>query len=219
MADVLRKMLVVEDEPLMASLLAESLTSAGFDVEKVHNVADARQIITTFDPDLVLLDISLGDGPTGVHLAHAIHRTSPEIAILVLTKHPDAKTASRDGLDLPPGVGFHRKHLVNDKDYLLDAIEKVLSDKAAEVRQDITEANELAALQPQALSILRLIAEGYNNAEIAIRCDLSVKSVERWIERLYRDLQIEAKGAINPRIEAARRFFTVAGIPERKVDQ
>ncbi len=62
------------------------------------------------------------------------------------------------------------------------------------------------------------MAQGYNNTEIALRMDLSVKSVERWIETIYKELSIESKGSINPRVEAARRYYLIAGISERSID-
>jgi DNA-binding NarL/FixJ family response regulator len=213
-----RKLLVVEDEPLMASLLAESLSAANFKVETAPNAAKARKTIDRFDPDILLLDISLGDGPSGVHLAHAVHETRPDIAILILTKHPDAKSATADSLDLPPNVGFLRKHLVNDVSYLLTAIEKVLSDRHAEVRQDEPVTSPIAQLGNQAMKVLNLVAQGYNNTEIASRMNLSVKSVERWVETIYRELKIDSRGAINPRVEAARQYYLIAGISQRTID-
>ena len=213
-----RKLLVVEDEPLMASLLAESLNAANFNVETAPDAAKARKVIDRFDPDILLLDISLGDGPSGVHLAHAVHETRPDIAILILTKHPDAKSATSDGLDLPPNVGFLRKHLVNDISYLLNAIEKVLTDRHSEVRQDQPVTSPIAQLSSQAIKVLALVAQGYNNTEIATRMDLSIKSVERWIETIYRELNIDSKGAINPRVEAARQYYLIAGISQRTID-
>lgn len=213
-----RKLLVVEDEPLMASLLAESLNAANFNVETAPDAAKARKVIDRFDPDVLLLDISLGDGPSGVHLAHAVHETRPDIAILILTKHPDAKSATSDGLDLPPNVGFLRKHLVNDISYLLNAIEKVLTDRHSEVRQDQPVTSPIAQLSSQAIKVLALVAQGYNNTEIATRMDLSIKSVERWIETIYRELNIDSKGAINPRVEAARQYYLIAGISQRTID-
>jgi DNA-binding NarL/FixJ family response regulator len=213
-----RKLLVVEDEPLMASLLAESLIAANFKVETAPDAAKARKVIDRFDPDILLLDISLGDGPSGVHLAHAVHETRPDIAILILTKHPDAKSATADGLELPPNVGFLRKHLVNDMSYLLNAIEKVLTDRHSEVRQDQPVTSPIAQLGSQAIKVLALVAQGYNNTEIALRMDLSVKSVERWIENIYRELSIDSKGAINPRVEAARQYYLIAGISHRTID-
>jgi DNA-binding NarL/FixJ family response regulator len=213
-----RKLLVVEDEPLMSSLLAQTLRSANFQVETAANAADARKVIDRFDPDIVLLDISLGDGPSGIHLAHVIHETRPDIAVLILTKHPDAKSATAEGLELPPNVGFLRKHLVSDLQYLLNAIEKVLTDRSGEVRQDEPHENPLANLGQQAMKVLALMAQGYNNTEIAVRMELSVKSVERWIENIYKELKIESKGAINPRVEAARQYYLIAGISQRRID-
>lgn len=210
-----RKLLIVEDEPLMASLLAKSLTEISFQVEIASDAAKARKAIDRFDPDLILLDISLGDGPTGIHLAHAVRQTRPDIGILILTKHPDAKSATADGLDLPVGVGFLRKHLVNDVSYLLKAIELVLSDQSDQVRQDLPAQSPLAQLGPQALKILALVAQGYNNTEIAVRMKLSIKSVERWIETIYKELKIDSKSNINPRVEAARRYYLIAGISQR----
>ncbi|MGA0083203.1 MAG: response regulator [Candidatus Nanopelagicales bacterium] len=210
-----RRILIVEDEPLMSALLQQSLTSADFEVEAAIDAAQARKKIEAFDPDILLLDISLGDGPSGLHLAHAIDKTRPDIAILILTKHPDAKSATSEGLDIPPRVGFLRKHLVNDVNYLLNAIEKVLSDRSSEVRQDFQSESPINKLSEQAVLILSLIAQGFSNNEIAIRTKLSVKSVERWIDIIYKELEIAKSGEINQRVEAARRYYMIVGIPER----
>ncbi len=210
-----RRILIVEDEPLMSALLQQSLTSADFEVEAAIDAAQARKKIEAFDPDILLLDISLGDGPSGLHLAHAIDKTRPDIAILILTKHPDAKSATSEGLDIPARVGFLRKHLVNDVNYLLNAIEKVLSDRSSEVRQDFQSESPINNLSEQAVLILSLIAQGFSNNEIATRTKLSVKSVERWIDIIYKELEITKSGEINQRVEAARRYYMIAGIPER----
>ena len=210
-----RRILIVEDEPLMSALLQQSLTSADFEVEAAIDAAQARKKIEAFDPDILLLDISLGDGPSGLHLAHAIDKTRPDIAILILTKHPDAKSATSEGLDIPQRVGFLRKHLVNDINYLLNAIEKVLSDRSSEVRQDFQSESPINNLSEQAVLILSLIAQGFSNNEIATRTKLSVKSVERWIDIIYKELEITKSGEINQRVEAARRYYMIAGIPER----
>ena len=210
-----RRILIVEDEPLMASLLSQSLTSADFEVENASDTASARKKITQFDPDILLLDISLGDGPSGLHLAHAIDQTRPDIAILILTKHPDAKSATSEGLELPARVGFLRKHLVNDVSYLLTAIEKVLADRSNEVRQDSDSDSPFKGLTPQAFQVLSLIAQGYNNNEIALRSKLSVKSVERWIDIIYKELEISKNGEINQRVEVARKYYQAVGIPKR----
>jgi DNA-binding NarL/FixJ family response regulator len=208
-----RRVLVVEDEPLMSSLLADVLTGYGFNVRTAADVSQARQEIDDFDPDMLLLDVSLGDGPNGIHLAHAMRLSRPDIAILVFTRHTDIASATNDGLELPPGVGFLRKHLVSDQAYLIEAMEKVLREQEDFVTEEQKTVDAFAFLGANGSRTLRLIAEGFDNEEIARRCGVSRKTVERWIEQMYRDLGIDTKGLLNPRVAAARRFFFAVGVP------
>jgi hypothetical protein len=208
-----RRVLVVEDEPLMSSLLADVISGHGFTVRTASDVARARREIEAFDPDMLLLDVSLGEGPTGIHLAHAMRLSRPDIAILVFTRHADIASATTDGLALPSGVGFLRKHLVSDQAYLIDAMEKVLREQNDLVAEDKKTEDVFAFLGSNGSRALRLLAEGYDNDEIARRCDVSRKTVERWIEQIYRDLGIDTKGKLNPRVAAARRFFFAVGVP------
>ena len=64
-----RNIVVVEDDDLLRSLLADSLERAGFRVTTAANAADARRAIHTADPDAVVLDIDLGQGPNGFDIA------------------------------------------------------------------------------------------------------------------------------------------------------
>lgn len=197
----------------MSSLLADVLTGYGFNVRTAADVSHARQEIDDFDPDMLLLDVSLGDGPNGIHLAHAMRLSRPDIAILVFTRHTDIASATNDGLELPPGVGFLRKHLVSDQAYLIEAMEKVLREQEDLVTEEQKTGDAFAFLGANGSRTLRLIAEGFDNEEIARRCGVSRKTVERWIEQMYRDLGIDTKGLLNPRVAAARRFFFAVGVP------
>ena len=215
MANAVKKILIVEDEPLIASLLATAIQSAGFETEIASNANEAKKLVDHFKPNLILTDLALGDGPNGVHLVHAIQKTNPEIAILILTKYADAVSASADGIEVPENVGFLRKHLVTDKDYLLSAIGKVLENKSIEVRHNDIPNTAIGELDVVERKILHLLAQGYNNAEIAFRSNLSVKSIERRIERIYKGLNVSSKGVLNPRIEASRKYFNEFGVTER----
>jgi DNA-binding NarL/FixJ family response regulator len=209
-----RRLLVVEDEPLMASLLASALTTAGFDVDVAKDVLQARESVRNFDPDAVLLDISLGDGPTGLDLAHVLHKQRPDIALIVLTKFPDPRTAGVETTMIPPNCGFLRKDRVRDTDYLLESIEAALTDRGGEVR-DGDDTHPLAGLSAKHLSVLRLMATGYTNEHIAALKEASQSTVERWVVEIFRALQIDTKGILNPRVEAVRRFISAAGVPDR----
>jgi DNA-binding NarL/FixJ family response regulator len=202
-----RRVLIVEDEPLMASLLAEVLSQHGFQVRTAANVSAARKEIDKFDPDMLLLDVSLGDGPTGIQLANAMRLSRPDIAILVFT--------GSSGLtrELPAGVGLLRKHQVTDERHLLEAIEKVFSERGEQIEPVERAEDVFSYLGPNGSRVLALLAEGYNNTEIAARCEVSAKTIERWIEQIYRDMRIETKGSLNPRVEAVRQFFLAVGVP------
>jgi DNA-binding NarL/FixJ family response regulator len=210
-----RRLLVVEDEPLMASLLAAALTSAGFDVDVAKDVLEARESVRNFDPDAVLLDISLGDGPSGLDLAHVLHRQRPDIALIILTKYPDPRTAGVETSMIPPNCGFLRKDRVRDTDYLLASIEAVLADRSSEVRDEHDDAHPLAGLSAKHVEVLRLIATGYTNEHIANLKGASQSTVERWVVEIFRALNIDTKGTLNPRVEAVRMFVTAAGVPDR----
>lgn len=210
-----RRLLVVEDEPLMASLLASALSNAGFEVDTANDVLQARESIRNFDPDAVLLDISLGDGPSGLDLAHVLNKQRPDIALIVLTKYPDPRTAGVETTLMPPNCGFLRKDRVKDTDYLLQSIEAALNDRTSEVRQDHDTSHPLAALSVKHLEVLRLMATGYTNEYIAKLKGASQSTVERWNIEIFRTLDINTKGNINPRVEAVRLFVTAAGVPDR----
>lgn len=210
-----RKVLVVEDDLLLASLVKKSLIEDGFSVEVATDAAKARRLISSFDPDIALLDLKLGDGPTGVHLAHAIHNTRPDIGILVMTKYADARSISSQALDLPDTVGFLRKQLIAEPGQLVEAIEKVLRDSPHEVRQDKDSSLPFASLPPKAQDVLRLLADGCSNQEIAKRLSLSVKSVERWIDRIYQELSIDTSASSNARVAAATRYLRESGAADR----
>ena len=210
-----RRLLVVEDEPLMGSLLAEVLVAHDFRVRNAESVPQARAAIREFDPDAILLDISLGDGPSGLDLAQALSVQRPDIAIIFLTKHPDTLTAGREVDALPEGCGFLRKDKVRDSEYLLRSIDAVLTDEPLRARHDLDHAQPLSALDARHIETLRLIAMGYTNEHIAAIKGVAQSTVERWTVELFRELGIDTKGIINPRVEAVRRFITAAGVPDR----
>lgn len=210
-----RRLLLVEDEPLTATLLSNVLEVEGFAVATVADVVSARREVREFDPDCVLIDISLGPGPTGADLAFAIHSERPDIALLFLTRHPDLRTAGIAEGDVPSTAGFVRKDRVNDKGYLVSAIEQVLSDSPRAVRDDADPGRPLGNLSERQLEVLRLMALGYTNDAIARQKGAGLSTVERWIAGILRDMGIDNRGDVNPRVEAVRQYTAVVGIPDR----
>jgi DNA-binding NarL/FixJ family response regulator len=213
--DITRRLLIVEDEPLTATLLSDVLGALDFEIVTAHSAAEARRAIRTFDPDAALVDIVLGHGPSGIDLAHVIREKHPHIGVLLLTKYPDLESAGFHREGIPPGCGFLRKDLVSDADAIVAAIDAVLAEQASRVRHDQDADRPLAALTKAQVEVLRLMAAGYGNEAIAVRRDCSVSAVQNLIVGIYRRLDIEQGGEVNPRVEAIRRFVAVAGLPDR----
>lgn len=214
-SNINRKALIVEDEPLVASLIASALSQAQFESRQAESVAAALVALKTFDPDLVLLDINLGEGPSGIDLAHHLRRESPDVSILILTKSPDVRSSPAGTSEVPAGCGFLRKESVGDLRYLLDCIEKVMQDDKTPVRQDLDPMRPLAELTNKQVDLLRLLALGYTNQELAERLGVAAKTIEQRLTLVFKVLGVDQLEGINPRAEAIRIFVQTAGLPTR----
>lgn len=86
---------IVEDEVLIAMDLATRLEQLGHEILGIaHSADEARQQLSSLNPDLILLDIQLGDGADGVTLAHELNRTTKR-PIIFLTSNVDPVTVAR----------------------------------------------------------------------------------------------------------------------------
>jgi len=186
-----RRLLLVEDEPLVATLLSEALTAAGFSVTIAGSVIDATKLAAKIDPDVAVLDINLGQGASGVELAFILDKKHPGVALTLLTKHPDLRTAGYKPADIPAGCGFIRKDMIADSAAVVAAIEEVIAGKVR-VRHDAAQ-NELTKLTPAQMQVLRMVAQGYSNASIAQKRETSVRAVELLLGHIYAGLDIDAR--------------------------
>jgi two-component system OmpR family response regulator len=78
------RILVVEDEDSIASFVVKGLSAEGHTVERAATVAEAIAIGTTYDFDLVLLDLILPDG-RGTEVLRAIRAARPELPVIIVS--------------------------------------------------------------------------------------------------------------------------------------
>ena len=78
------RLLVVDDEPELLTLLQEYFTRHGFEVRTASNAAAARTLVGEGAPALAILDINM-PGENGLSLARWLRDTQPGIGILMLT--------------------------------------------------------------------------------------------------------------------------------------
>jgi DNA-binding NarL/FixJ family response regulator len=110
------------------------------------------------------------------------------------------------------GIAYLRKSQLVDSQDLVDALEAVLSEKVGQsFRHDLNSGRPLARLSQTQLDVLQLVAEGCTNATVAERRGTTVRAVESMLARIFSTLGIETAGGDNPRIEAAKAYFSARG--------
>jgi DNA-binding NarL/FixJ family response regulator len=174
-------------------------------VGEFDNGRDAMRAIPTLKPDLVLMDLSM-PGMGGVEAISEIKRRSPEQRIIVLTIH---KTDEYIHETLRLGAnGYVLKDATHEE--LRTAIRTVLAgrtylspDISGRVittyvggRKSIAAARPLDKLSLRERQVLKLVAEGHANRQIAKYLSLSVKTVEKHRSNLMRKLDLHNVAAL-----------------------
>jgi DNA-binding NtrC family response regulator len=78
--------LIVDDEPQVAEVLAKSLSRQGHRTTVVHSGEDALRLIDTATPDALFLDVSM-PGINGLEVLAEVRRTRPQLPVVVITGH------------------------------------------------------------------------------------------------------------------------------------
>jgi diguanylate cyclase (GGDEF)-like protein len=137
------KILIVEDESITALDVSFELTKIGYEVCGMEDTASrAIASVQKNKPDLILMDIRLGDGGDGVEAAKQISQDH-DLPIVFLTAHSDGQTLSR-ALDVSP-YGYIVKPFRSDE--LRVAIQLALSKHASD-RQKEKVISQVALTDP-----------------------------------------------------------------------
>lgn len=196
------------------ALLESLLVVARFEARTCASSREALEQFEVFDPDVLVVDIQLAERPNGAQLASALAATAPHLAIVVVSHYPSPEAA---GLSqpLPERAAFINKDQVTRSAVLLDAIESALDDARAPVVRPSFAGERLGALTPVQLEVLRMIAIGLSNAEIARRRGVSKRTAEDSVQRVYAALDLDSApvGERNARVEATRIYMGAFGMP------
>ena len=209
-----RSVLVVEDDRLTLGLLTETLTQSGFVVGAAASAFEARSMWDRMDPDAVILDIDLGQGINGFDLADAFRTQVPHLAILFLSNLPDARFAGRNPATLPIDAGYVRKDQLTDSKALVTALDAVLRGSTRDTpRHDRDPDRPMAGLSRTQIGVLRMVALGMSNQQIAAERGTTAKAVHNVIVRAMALIGNEGAEEGYGRVVAAREFIRAAGLP------
>lgn len=178
------------------------------DMEVVASAADgieAYAMAAKYRPDILLLDLSMPPGESGLVAAGKIHEDFPEVRIIVLTMHDDEEYLFHV---LKSGAAGYVLKNVPDEE-LLTAIRTVYSGgtyihpkmATSLVREFVKTNEELSEdpydqLSPREKEILPLVAKGYGNKEIAEKLFVSVKTVEAHKAKMMDKLHLKTRPEI-----------------------
>jgi two-component system, NarL family, response regulator NreC len=173
------------------------------DLSVVGEASDGRQAVAlakSLRPDVTVMDISM-PSLSGIEAALQITQSHPEIAVIVLSMHPDESYVLRA---LKAGVkGYLLKDsadsdlieavraVARGKSFFSPSVSKVLLDDYMRKLKRSGAEDAYDLLTPREREILQLVAEGKSNKEVANLLNLSVYTVETHRSNIMQKLRLK----------------------------
>ncbi len=184
------RLLIVDDHPVVRDGLVAILHEGEPDLEVVGEAGDGKEAVTTWRnlrPTVTIMDLQL-PGQTGVEAIQAIRREDPEARILVLTTFDGDADIQRA---LEAGARGYLLKSVR-RNILIEAVRAVAAGQRylpPTTAARLVEAMESERLTARELDVLRLLAKGERNREIADALGLAEPTVKIHVNNLLRKLQ------------------------------
>ena len=196
--NIMIKVLLADDHSIVRAGLRRIVEESG-DMEVIAEAADGREAIQLAHeqlPDVAVVDISM-PGLDGLEVITQLRNYYPKLPILILTMHEEGQYVVRA---IEAGaMGYITKQSAPEQ--LVKAIHKVhsggrfLTDEAAEalalrVARGDHGHSPLETLSMRELQVLRRLALGHTNREIASSYHISIKTVDTYRSRILKKLNL-----------------------------
>jgi len=192
------RVLLVDDHVLVRHGLRSVLESSGR-VEVVGEAGTGREalrLLTQESPDVVLLDLRLGD-EDGIEVARACREADPGVKVLVVSAHGSStqlRTALAAGAD-----GYLLKGVTATE--LVDGLGKVAAGETvidpafvpALLHDMATSAVPAGPLTVREIEVLSLVADGLTAGAMARQLQISQRTVNKHLENLFRKVGVSSR--------------------------
>jgi DNA-binding NarL/FixJ family response regulator len=200
------RILIVDDHPIVRHGLAQLIDEeAGLSVcGSAATPAEAVEAVDRTQPDLVIVDLSLGD-ESGLDLVKDLKQRHPDRRMLVLSMYDESYYADR--VLRAGAMGYVMKQTAAGQ--MIAAIHQVLAGKvylsesmAASMLDRLVGRNPKAGVTPvdsltdRELQVLQLIGKGLGTRQIAETLHLSIKTVENYREHIKAKLQLRSSSEL-----------------------
>lgn len=201
------RIVLAEDHTILREGL-RALLSADPDFEIIGEAQDGREAVRCvekLEPDLLLMDLSM-PRMSGMDAIREIKKRYPEIKIIALTVHKTEEyllntlQAGADGYVLKDATHDELvlaiKNVMGGKSYLSPGVSEKVIEGYLEGRQSNRSMSPWERLSQREREVLKLIAEGYKNKEIAEDLCISLKTVEKHRANLMKKLDLHNAAAL-----------------------
>lgn len=197
------KILIVEDEPLIAEHIATYLNNSDFMVSGIaYDDEEARQLLRTSSPDAVILDINLDGETDGIQLAEFINKNY-QLPFLFLTSYADRETLERAKKVEPWGYivkPFNEKTLQATLEIAISNFAQRTNQLVPGIQLEKINRHLPTPLTPREFEVLQLIYKGQTNRQIAEALYVSSNTIKRHINNAYLSLEATSRSTAIARL-------------------
>ncbi len=192
------RVLLADDHSIVREGLRRIVEESG-DMKVVAEAADGREALKQVDgvsPDVAVVDISM-PGLDGLEVVSRLKDAHPDLPVLILTMHEEAQYVVRaieagamgylTKQSAPEQLVTAIRRLYSGQRYITDEATEAL---ALSIARGARHKTPLDSLSMRELQVLRRLAMGHTNREIAQAYSLSIKTVDTYRARLLRKLNL-----------------------------
>ena len=156
---------LVEDDSFTRQLISHALTLQGFGVTETDNASAAVELVKRVQPHVVVSDLDLGKGASGLDLLRIVHRDFPWIGLVALSAHTASMLVGEGSL--PEGTPYLVKSAIQDLGEIGTAIRESISNASEEAKARSADVVLGLGEQEHVVSkgqaeTLRLLSQGLN---------------------------------------------------------